>query len=195
MRALGRLLGGVALLALIVGAVGCGSGDSSTGSDETTEVLYPRIKGPGREFIIPGGDNVTQFFGEEASAAERERASKVVQAWMKARVAEDWATDCGHLAREYVKTLVVDARAVSEGKAKNCPQALAFFGDAASGSSGNTLTGPIDSLRIRDTVTGNTEKEAFAQWHGPNEIDWILSLRKEGGAWKVAQASPSNRTK
>jgi hypothetical protein len=181
---------------LVAAAIGCGS-DSSTGSSETTtkEVLYPRIKGPGREFIIPGGDNVTQFFGTEATATERENASKVVHVWMKARVAEDWPADCSYLASEYKKSLVNDAYLVSERKVKTCPQALEFFGDDASGKTGNTLTGPIDSLRIRNTITGKSEKEAFAQYHGRNGIDWLLPMRRENGEWKVSSASPVERTK
>jgi hypothetical protein len=195
----GRLLGGLVMLVLAVVAIGCGD-DASTGAGSegttTEERPYPNVTGPGREFLIPGGDNLVQTFGEgEASAAEREEASRVIHVWMKARVAEDWATDCKYLAREYIKQLVADARGVSEGKAKNCVQTLEFFGDAASGTSGNTLTGPIDSLRVRDTIEGNTEKEGVAQWHGPNQIDWVLPLRREGGAWKVAIASPLDRNK
>jgi hypothetical protein len=188
---------GLALLALAVVAVGCGSDSSTAGSEETAgdekEVLYPRIKGPAREFIIPGGDNQVQFFGPEATPAEREKASKVIHAWMKARVAEDWRLDCKYLSRYYIKILVADANGVSEGKVKNCPQALEYFGDAASGTSGNTLTGPIDSLLIRKTREGGiSELEAFAQWHGP-ERDWVLPLRREEGIWRVDIASPLDR--
>lgn len=194
-----RFFWGLVLLVLAVAAIGCGSDSSTTsGTEETTgekEVLYPRIKGPGREFIIPGGDNIIQFFGEEASAAEREKASKVIHAWMKARVAEDWALDCKYLSKEYIELLVEDANAVTEGKVKTCPQALEYFGDAASGTSGNTLTGPIDSLRVREPQEGDkAELEAFAQWHGP-EKDWVLPLQREKGVWKVDIASPLDREK
>jgi len=198
MEGRGGFIGAIVLLALVVALVGCG-GDSSTGAglEGTTqdERPFPNIEGAAREFLMPGGDNLVQTFGEEAPAAEREKASKAIHAWMKARVAEKWATDCAYLAVEYQQELVLDALAVTNERVTNCPDALAFFGDAASGTSGNTLTGPIDSLRIRDTKTGNTEKEAYAQWHGPKGIDWVLPLRKELGAWKVYSASPLERTK
>jgi hypothetical protein len=187
----------LALLALVVLAIGCGE-DSGSESDETeakTQRLYPRVHGPSREFLIPGGDNIVQFFGQEAPPAEREDASKVVHAWMQARVAKDWAEDCKFLTRAYAKNLAADAHAVSKGKVENCPQALAFFGPNASGSSGNTLTGPIDSLRMRDTIAGSTEKEAYAQYHGRKGIDWIVPMAREKGTWKVATASPLERTK
>jgi hypothetical protein len=177
------------LLALAASAIGCG-GDSSSGAETESKPqrLYPRLHGPSREFLLPGGDNVVQFFGQEAPAAEREDVSRVIHAWMRARVAKDWAEDCKYLSRVYSRAIVNDARSVSEGKATNCPQALAFFGPQASGTSGNTLTGPIDSLRVRGV-------KAFAQWHGPNQIDWILPLRNEDGTWKVESASPAERTK
>jgi hypothetical protein len=184
----GKLAGTLVLLVLLVFAGGCG-GESETSSGETeAKRLYPRVHGPSREFLIPGGDNIVQFFGREASPAERERASRVIHAWMRARVAKDWATDCRYLAQVYANELISDSTQVSGGKATDCPQALKFFGTDASGTSGNTLTGPIDSLRVRGL-------RAYAQWHGPAEIDWILPLRKENSQWKVASASPLERTK
>lgn len=196
MRERGRLAWGMSL-AVAVLAIGCG-GDSSTGSETTAAAdqrPFPNVTGAAREFLVPGGDNLVQTFGVEASAAEREEASKVIRAWMKARVAEDWVTDCRYLSREYKKSLVwEDANLVSEGKVKTCPQALEFFGDAASGTSGETLTGPIDSLRVRGPGETETEWEAFAQWHGP-ERDWVLPLEREGGEWKVAIAGPIDRLK
>jgi hypothetical protein len=146
------------------------------------------LHGPSREFIIPGGDNVVQFFGQEAPAAEREEVSRLIHAWMKTRVAKEWAKDCGFFSQVYIRPLVKDAKLVSHGKATNCPEALAFFGPGASGTSGNTLTGPIDSLRVRGV-------RAFAQWHGPKQVDWVLPLRNEGGVWKIEGAGPVERTK
>jgi hypothetical protein len=178
------------MLCLLLAAVaGCGS-DSGTGGETETKPsrMYPRVHGASREFLLPDGDNAVQFFGKEASPSEREEASRVVHAWMRARVAEDWKSDCKHLSAGYAKTLMEDAKAVSNGKATTCVETLAFFGDEASGSAGNTLTGPIDSLRVR----GN---RAFAQWHGPHQIDWVLPMRIEDGVWKAESASPVERTK
>lgn len=181
----------VLLIALVVLAVGCG-GDASTGggtdgTDGEPERLYPSVHGPSREFLIPDGDNLVQAFGDEASPGERAKASQVVQAWMRARVAEDWAEDCKYFSRVYSTALVKDANEVTEGRVKSCPAALDYFGPDASGTSGNTLTGPIDSLRVKGA-------RAYAQWHGPEE-DWVLSMRIEGGVWKVDIAGPLERTK
>jgi hypothetical protein len=180
----------LAILAIALLAAGCG-GDSGTGSGETAakpKRLYPRVHGPSREFLIPGGDNLVQFFGHEATPAEREAASRVIHLWMRARVSEDWVSDCKYLSRFYKRVIVKDGRSVTNGKATTCPQALEFFGDNASGTSGNTLTGPIDSLRIRGL-------RGYAQYHGPNGIDWILPVRVEGGRFWVDIASPLERTR
>jgi hypothetical protein len=184
----GGLAGTIALLFLLAVVAGCG-GSSAGGETETKPSrMYPRVHGASREFLLPDGDNAVQFFGKEASPAEREEASRVVHSWMRARVAEDWKAACRYLSAAYTKTLTEDANSVSGGKATTCTQTLAFFGDQASGTSGNTLTGPIDSLRVR----GN---RAFAQWHGPHQIDWVLPMHIEDGAWRVESASPVERTK
>ena len=181
-----RMAVALAALALVSVLAGTGCGGGSDTGETTSDVFFPRVKGPAREFLIKGGDNIVQNFGPEATVAEREQASRVIHAWMAARAAKDWATDCKYLSRIYVRRMVNDAHAVSEGKAKNCPQALAYFGENASGDLVNTLTGPIDSLVTRRHV-------GYAQWHGIKGIDWVLPMREEGGKWLVDIASPIER--
>jgi hypothetical protein len=189
-------MGGVRRLVLILGlsllvvAGGCGGGgDSTTGSDGEASRPYPWVKGPSREFLVPEGDNVVQAYGREATKAEREQASRVITAWMAARAAKNWANDCKQMSRAYRRTLVQeDAFHVSNGKVTNCPEALAYFGPEASGDGKNTLSGPIDSLRVE----GNS---GFAQYHGRDGGDWIVPMDRENGLWKVATAAPIDRMK
>src|SRR4051794_7127003 len=49
----------VALMACCTVVVGCGSGEATGESEPEAkqEPLYPWVKGPGREFLIRGGDN------------------------------------------------------------------------------------------------------------------------------------------
>src|SRR3954453_4022659 len=140
------------MLALLVTATGCG-GDSSTG--ETTEkkdVFYPWVHGPLREFLVRGGGNLIRYYGREATAGYRETTSRMIHQWMRARAAEDWVADCSYFSRTYRKTLVSDAYGVTDGKVTSCPDALDFFGENASGDGVNTLTGPIDSLRVKGKI-------------------------------------------
>jgi hypothetical protein len=186
-----KLLLLLALLALGAGAaVGCG-GDEATGGQETAvkqERLYPWLKGPSREFLIRGGDNAVQTFGREATKAEREQASYIIHAWMRARAAQDWARDCSYFSKQQIHQLITtDAMVVSHGKVKNCAQGLAFFGHKASGSYKNTLAGPIDSLRVNGA-------QGFAQYHGNDGHDWVVTLEREGGKWWIAASSPVGRS-
>ncbi len=179
---------GLTLLMLLL--AGCGSGgDATTGSGEGEDArYYPWLKGPTREFLVPEGDNVVQTFGDEATAAEREQASRVIHAWMKARAAKDWEKDCSYMSRIYRRILTVDAHGVTDGKVKSCPEALAYFGSAASGNFVNNLAGPIDSLRVKG-------KQGFAQYHGNDGRDWVVPMDKENGKWKVRTAAPIDRMK
>lgn len=171
--------------------VGCGGGEATGGAETFAkqERLYPWLKGPTRQFLVRGGDNSVQTFGREATKAEREQASEVIQAWMKARAAQDWAKDCSYFSRQYTRLLVAeDAAKVSNGKVKNCPQALAYFGHEASGSYKNNLSGPIDSLRVSEGL-------GYAQYHGNDGHDWVISMNRENGKWLVAIAAPIGRSR
>jgi hypothetical protein len=177
----------LSLLAVLFGAAGCGGASSGAGETEA-DAFYPQVKGPGREFLVRGGDNLVQATGEEATPAERERVSRLIQLWMRVRVAENWGRDCGYLSRRYVRIIVKDANGVTHGRVKNCPDALDYFGESASGDLANTLTGPIDSLRVE----GN---QGYVQWHGIKGIDWVLPVRREGGEWLVDIAAPLYRNR
>jgi hypothetical protein len=175
--------------ALLTAAIasGCGENDSTateaSGSVSEGTYLPP---GPSREFVIAGGDNTIQYFGREGSSAEREEASRVVEAFMRARAAKNWKAYCYWMSRSYKGPFVLDGRRTSKGKAKNCVQTLIFFGQLASGNYVNTMTGPIDSLRVNG-------EEGYAQYHGRKSVDWIIPLHKENGEWKVAVSAPINR--
>jgi hypothetical protein len=180
---------GLALVFVAVLAIGCGGGDPSTVAATSGESqLYPWLKGPSREFLIRGGDNIVQTFGREATKSEREQVSVMIEGWMKARAAQDWAKDCSYFSPGFIHNLVAtDATQVSGGKVKNCPQALAFFGHKASGSYRNNLTGPIVSLRLG-------EGHGYAQYHGNDGHDWVIAVTREDGRWWVASASPIGRS-
>jgi hypothetical protein len=170
--------------------IACG-GSEESGKSETVaqKRFYPAVKGPSREFLVRDGDNAVPMFGREATKTERDQASRVVEAWMRARAATDWAKDCTYFSRRYVKALVAeDATKITNGRVKTCPQALAYFGEAASGDYENNMTGPIDSLRIK-------EGHGYALYHGRDGRDWTLPMDRENGRWLVALAAPIEREK
>jgi hypothetical protein len=179
------------LIALVIN--GCGSSGESTQATSTQETLYPWIKGPTRQFLEPGGDNAVQTFGEEATPAERQQASEVIAAWMRARAVQDWKRDCSYFSVGYRKNITEDAHGVTQGRVKNCPQALAYFKHEASGDYVNNLSGPVDSLRVG--VFKGQLNQGYAQYHGNDGEDWIVPVERNDGNWKVAIASPIGRDK
>jgi hypothetical protein len=183
----GVKLAALGITVVLLLTVGCGA-DGGGESRNTVEAFsnYDHLKGPTREFIVPGGDNIVQLFGREASHAQREEASRVIDAWMQARAHQDWKEVCSQFSRRYRKYVTADANSVTEGDVKNCPQALAYFGPKASGDYKNNLAGPIDSLRIG-------EGRGFAQYHGREGKDWIVPVDLEHGKWKVEVATPVDR--
>ncbi|HYH54087.1 MAG TPA: hypothetical protein VD761_08145 [Solirubrobacterales bacterium] len=187
-------------LILALATAGCGDSDddSATAREAAAEErLYPWLKGPTREFLLPpGGDNVVQTFGEEGTSRERAEATAVIAAWLRARAAKDWARDCSFFSRPFDRMLTEDANTVTKGRVKTCAEALAYFKGHASGDFRNTLGGSqIDSLRVGEgqKVDGNFGLMAFAQYHGTDGKDWVVPLEREGGEWKIAKAGPINR--
>ena len=179
---------GALLLALLIVPLGCGGGDSTNSSAESgKEQLYPWVKGPSREFIVPYGDNIVQTFGDEATPAERKQVSQIMHAWFRARAAKQWTKDCSYFSRRYAKELTLDANNVTNGRVKTCPQALSYFGYKASGDVKNVnLEGQIDSLRV-------SRNKGYAQYHGTDGKDWIIPVERENGEWKIGIAAPINR--
>ena len=184
-----RWLSVIALLVFAGGCGGSGGSSESTVPIETTTGKSAREADPskgGQNFRGPDGENPQQaVFGHEASGAERARASRVVEGWLRARAATDWAADCGYFSRRYRHALVAeDATGVSSGEVQNCRQALAFFGIAASGDYKNTLSGPIDRLRVASGL-------GIALYHGNDGNDWAVTMEKEAGKWWLAVAQPT----
>lgn len=187
----------MSLLLALGGAVllpGCGGG-GATVTDNAEKVLYPWLKGPSREFLVPDGDNVVQTFGEEGTPQERAEATAVIAGWLRARAVRNWRKDCSYFSREYAKLLTEDAHDVTKGRVTSCAGALAVFKQNASGDYIKTLTGSIDSLRVGEGegVTGDFGELGYAQYHGNDGHDWVVPLEREEGEWKIIKAAPINR--
>jgi hypothetical protein len=185
-----KLMTLTAVLAAVACLCGCGSSAGGEGSVSTTKgslAGYP--KGPTRQFIVPGGDNLVQEFGHEATAAERKQASRVIEGWLRARAAENWAEDCEYLAVAAARELAEEVKRVTKGKETTCEGALEVFGAGASGDNlAYNMAGSVVSLRV-DGVHG------YAQYHGREGRDWIVPVLKEDIRWAVAGAAPIDRLK
>jgi hypothetical protein len=179
----------LAVCALLVLIAGCGGGSATSASEEKTVDWSQYPPGPTRQFIIPGGDNIVQTFGREATPAERAKVSKEVQAWLRARAAGDWAKDCRYLATASVKYAESSASYMAQHKVSSCDKALAVM--AVKGqkvSRKYNMAGGVASLRLG-------EGHGYAQYHGNDGKDWIVPVTREDGEWKIATFDPLDRTK
>jgi hypothetical protein len=176
------------LLATAPGACGGdGSGDSTAGSTTTaTTAKKPEEPDAGSaSFLVPGGDNSVQNYGEEAGAAEREAASDVVVAFLRAREKGDWKGVCAHIYTDTLKPLEAIAERGAEFEGEGCPELLALLTRGAPASArASTIGSGINSLR----VDGD---RAFALYHGTDGRDYLVPLVDDDGEWKVGTLAPT----
>lgn len=172
------------IVAMLMAALvaGCGGGDSDSSSDSsssaTTSTGTSSEVEASAEFFKPGSKNQFATFGSEAGAGEREAASSVLEENFKARAAADWATQCSSLTISAIKKIEQGAAPVG---VKGCVKGLEAQALPLVKSQPvriNTLTGPIDALRVE----GN---KAIALYHGTKGVDYAIPLAKEEGEWKV----------
>jgi hypothetical protein len=170
-----------ALLAMAIGA--CGGGDDSPAATGTSPAGATREGGTadGDGFRVPGGDNSIQNFGREANASEREAASAALEAYMRARAARDEAKACVELAKVAVEPLEKLAAASPKLGGNGCAAILASLDERSTAA--KTMTEPVGSLRVEGD-------RAFALYHGAGDLDYVIQMTREGGAWKVAALAP-----
>jgi hypothetical protein len=183
----------VTIAALVSAAVlvaGCGGGGSSSSSESsatanpakttTSQGATTSVSSgaePSKEFVGKGPDGKLAGYGKEASAAEREAASQVLEESMRARAAADWKGQCETLVKPLVEKIEGSGSVVG---ASGCAKALEVQAKPVPASArANTMTGPIDAFRIGFN-------RGFAFYHGTKGKDYVIPMYKEGGKWKVA---------
>lgn len=187
-----------ALLAL--GLAACGGGDSapsiasSTGSETSSSEAAGEEDGSGAasnskngsaSFIVPGGDNSIQTYGEEADSAELKAAEEALNGYLEARAGAEWAKSCVYLTKGAIAPLTQLAARTPQFKGANCGEILAKLQKTVSPSGlANTMTKGLASLRVEG-------ERGFALYHGAGGIDYFVLMEKEGGDWKVAGLTPS----
>jgi hypothetical protein len=176
------------VLALLLGisAAGCGSGDATAPAKPKNPFAgYP--KGPTRQFIIPGADNAVQEFGHEGSVAERRDVSALVEAWLRARVRGEWGRACAYMEKHLNSYAVVTGSEVSGKHLTSCARGLAALTHKAEKPRYN-IRGGVASFRVKGP-------QGYAQYHGTDGEDWILSVQRQAGRWRVANLYPLERTR
>jgi hypothetical protein len=161
---------GLSVIAVLVAVAGCGGGGSSDANEPE----------PSREFLKSGSKNKIAKFGEEADAEEREAASRVLEMSLEAREAAKFDVQCSTLsakAKEKNKEIAGIQNVAGGGCTKEL-KARAEPLQISKTSRVNTLTGPIDALRVKDD-------QGWALYHGKEGTNFAMRMEKENGEWKV----------
>ena len=150
-------------------AAGCGGGSSSDANEPEAS----------KTFLIAGNENKIPRFGEEADEEEREAASAVLEENMAAREAHDLEPQCSSLTAGAIKRAEEEAAFREPGP--GCEPNLEELGTPWSITKEireNTMTGPIDALRVKGD-------RAWALYHGAKGKDYAVKMEKEDDEWKV----------
>jgi hypothetical protein len=160
---------------------GEGSGESTSGSGSKSD---PNEKGS-ESFIVPGGDNSIQNYGDEAETGELEEAEREISGFLDARAKGDWAGVCTYLAKTTLKPIETLAAKAAQLKGKDCGELLETLSGATPAAARvNTMTNGLASFRAEG-------ERGFALYHGADGADYFVPMVNEDGSWKVGALAPT----
>lgn len=163
-------------------------GDKSSSTDFTAEEVEVPLKvsgGGAEQFIVKGGDNSIQEFGEESDESELQEAAETVHGFFVARATGDWKGACSYLSKSLSAQLEQLAKSSTELEDKSCASFLESFTGKLTASEWRDIT-TIDagSLRTKD-------EQAFLIYFGPDKTIYAMPLADEDGTFKVGALAGS----
>jgi hypothetical protein len=170
---------------------GAGSGEEGEARGENgkgerkkkPDVATPlKVSGGGsQQFVVKGGDNSVQEFGDEADEAELGEAAEAVHGFFVARAEGRWADACSHLSASTLEQL---QQLAAKSDRANCASFLASF---------TTRLPPAAWRAITTVDAGSLRQEgerAFLIYYGaPGRTVYAMPLTEEDGQWKVGALS------
>ncbi len=168
------------------GSGGGGSAEPGSGarSEEAAE-FHPKPHhdsgGGSAQFMVKGGDNSVQEYGEEASESELQAAAAALHGFLDARATGNWAAACGYLAKSVTESFEQLAAQAKGGEGGGCARILEkLTNPAAKGAmKAEAAKADIGSLRVQGG-------RSFVIYSGPGGTVLAMPMATEGGAWKVA---------
>lgn len=161
--------------------------DAEEGSTGFTreEIETPlEVSGGGSEqFLVKGGDNSIQEYGEEADESELQEAAEVVHSFFVARAEGDWARACAYLSKSMQEQLEQLATSSTELADKDCAPFLEAFTTHLSASAWREIT-TVDAGSLRRDDEG-----AFLIYYGADKAAYAIPLADENGELKVGGLS------
>lgn len=161
-------------------------GDSSTGfTAEEVEVPLEVSGGGAEQFLVKGGDNSIQEFGEESDESELQEAAETVHSFFVARATSDWKGACSYISKSMSAKLEQLAKSSTELEDKSCASFLeSFTGQPTASEWRETTTVDAGSLRTED-------EQAFLIYYGPDKTVYAMPLADEDGTFKVGALAGS----
>jgi hypothetical protein len=167
-----RPLVAILSLGLALGACACGSASSHHDSGGGSE-----------QFLVKGGDNSIQEYGDEATGSEFAVAAAALHRYLDARAAGAWTAACGSLARPLIAQLVEVA--AGQGGVSTCPKALkAISADVAPDVLREAARVDVAALRVE----GATGVLLLRNEAGDG---YFIAMVRKGDRWKVAAPAAS----
>lgn len=152
----------------------------------TAEVSTPlRVSGGGSEqFVVKGGDNSIQEFGEEGGESELQEAAEAVHGFFVARAEGDWTAACSYLSKSMTEQLEQLAQSSTQLKDKGCASFLEAFTSQLPAATWKEIT-TVDAGSLR--LEG---EQAFLIYYGaPEKTVYAMPLAQEDGTFKVGALS------
>jgi hypothetical protein len=169
------------------GSAGVGSGGGFDFSGEPTKHKHPTpVEGERSEvFLVPGGDNSIQEYGEEQGSEERAAAMVPIAALYRALFSGDFGPLCStYLSSTNVKGIELLAEQSPQLKGKDCPELLSGLTQSVGRKGPDTPDGGLVSFRTE----GDT---GFAIYWGIDGKGYAVALKSERGVWKLTSLAPT----
>jgi hypothetical protein len=162
------------------GQAGDDDQSSSTGFTAAEVEVPLEVSGGGAEqFLVKGGDNSIQEFGEESDESELQEAAEAVHGFFVARATGDWEGACSYLSKSMAAQLEQLAKSSTELEDKSCASFLeSFTGKLTASEWRETTTVDAGSLRRED-------EQAFLIYYGPDKSVYAMPLADEDDTFKV----------
>jgi hypothetical protein len=166
---------------------GQGSGEQGGGfaGKSVKEIATPlKVSGGGStQFLVKGGDNSVQEFGDEGDESELQKAAEVVHGFYVSRAAEEWDKACSYLAKANIEQLEQLASQSPQLKGAGCAPILKAFTRPVPASVNREVT-TVDAGSLR-----HEGEQGFLIYYGAGHATYTMPLREEDGTWKVTALS------
>jgi hypothetical protein len=156
-----------------------------SGGGKKADVATPlKVSGGGSgQFVVKGGDNSVQEYGEEKDESELQEAAEATHGFFVARAEGRWADACSYLSKAMLEQL---EQLAAKSERNGCAPFLSAF---------TTKLPPAVWREITTVDAGSLRQEGeqgFLIYYGaPDKTVYSMPMKFEDGEWKVGALSGS----